>query len=285
MHPVLFELAGQPFTSYGVALSLAFCAGIWLAWRRARARGLDGNAMLDAGLVVFVSSLVGSRVLFALESPELFRPPHGRWLDLFDPLHHSGLAGRPGSVGISGLSMSAGVALATVCALAWFRWRGLPVLRHADVVAPSVALGEGITRLGCFLNGCCFGRTSSLPWAVSFPSGSAADVAFAGAAVHPTQLYSALVAFALFGALLALDSRGPRPGSVTCAFGVGWAGSRLALDAFRHYPESGVAFRVLGLGVPLHQVVVVALLAAGVAGAVALAARRSSGPGRSRGAS
>jgi prolipoprotein diacylglyceryltransferase len=97
--------------------------------------------------------------------------------------------------------------------------------------------------------------------------------------VHPTQLYSSLAAFALFGALLALDSRGPRPGSVTCAFLVGWAGCRLALDAFRHYPESLVALRVLGLGVPPHQVV--ALLAAGGAGAIALAARRSTGPSRS----
>src|SRR5262249_36584854 len=80
----------------------------------------------------------------------LFRPPHGRWLDAVNPFH-------VGSVGLAGLSVLGGVILATAAGLAYLRSRGMPVLRTADVLAPSYALGEGITRIGCFLDGCCFG--------------------------------------------------------------------------------------------------------------------------------
>ena len=66
------------------------------------------------------------------------------------------------------------------------------------MLAPTVGLGIGLGRIGCFLNGCCFGTPTDLPWGVTFPEGSIPDYIFHNQAIHPAQLYSSLYGFALF---------------------------------------------------------------------------------------
>ena len=173
--------------------------------------------------MIFATSLVGSRLLFALQQREILHAPLARWPELLNPIPATIGPGTPG------LSMTGGVLLALAAALLVLRLRGLPVLRYADVAAPSVALGEAITRIGCFLNGCCGGTPCSLPWCVRFPVGNAS--------VHPTQLYASLAAFLLFFGLLALARRRPTPGTVTAAWLLGASTGRALVDLFRHYPE------------------------------------------------
>jgi phosphatidylglycerol:prolipoprotein diacylglycerol transferase len=263
LHPILFDLAGIPVSSYGLALGIAFAVGIAVAMRRARSAGLDPDVILEAGVVALVTSLVGSRALFALEHPEAFGASAGpvAWLR---PL--------PGA-GMKGLSMSLGVLLATACSLLWLRLRRQPVLRAADLMAPSVALGEGITRIGCFLNGCCFGMRCSLPWGVRFPERSPAGSVFGDVAIHPTQLYASVAAFALAAVLLGLSRRARRPGSVFFAFLALWAALRLAIDRLRYYPPDLTALHVGSHAVVVHQLFVGALLVAGIAGLLAPSSR------------
>ena len=88
---------------------------------------------------------------------------------------------------------------------AYIIFNKLPFWRVADCCAPAIAVGYAITRIGCFLNGCCFGKESSLPWAMVFPD---APEAFARTHhVHPTQLYASLMGFAMYGILLLLARR------------------------------------------------------------------------------
>ena len=169
MHPVLFSIGSYQVTSYGVALVLAFAIGIRVAERRARARGLDDSRVTEAGMIAIVSSILGSRLLWVVTHPEAFQPPRGTWSDAFNPLRSDG------GVGIVGLSMLGGVALALVCCVGYLHWRKVPALRFADVIVPSVALGEGIARIGCLLNGCCHGLVCDLPWGLRFPPGSGPD--------------------------------------------------------------------------------------------------------------
>jgi len=242
MHPTLFEIGGFPVGAYGVALCVSFAVGIWIARKRAIAHGLDGDRVLDAGILILVTSLVGARFFFVVTNPEQFRPPAGGWSDVFDPFSRSGL------LGMAGFSMMGGVVLSTASALAYFAWRKLPVLEYADVLAPSVCLGEGITRLGCFLNGCCFGLPCDLPWAVRFPPGSQPAAALGAVSIHPAQLYASLAGFLGFVILSALLRRKDFHGAVFFGLLVFAPGYRIALDFIRYQNPGEILIQSNALG-------------------------------------
>jgi phosphatidylglycerol:prolipoprotein diacylglycerol transferase len=250
VHPILFDLGGFSVPAYGAALSTAFIAATWLGIRRGERLGLSRRVLADLGLVIFATSLVGARLLFALEQEEVLHAPVARWPELLNPIPATIGPGTPG------LSMTGGVLLALLASLAMLRVRGLPVLRYADAAAPSVALGEAITRIGCFLNGCCGGTACSLAWCVRFPGASAA--------VHPTQLYASLAALLVFLGLLALARRAPTPGTVTSAWLIGSSVSRAAIDAVRHYPPEAYLASLGVLAIPWHVPVNLTLFAIGL---------------------
>jgi phosphatidylglycerol:prolipoprotein diacylglycerol transferase len=267
VHPILFEIGGYPVAGYGTALLLAFVVGITVAVRRARAQGLDADGVLDATMLILVSSILGARLLWVVTHPAVFRPPQGTWLDAVNPFQGDG------SFGVVGLSMLGGVVLALLCSVAFFAYRRLPVMPHVDVIMPSVLLGEGITRIGCFLNGCCHGLVCTAPWGVRFPEGSPAAVLFPGAAVHPTQLYASLLGFAGFALLVWLARRRPFPGAVFFTSIVLVAGYRIALDFVRYYESQVIAFRAAGVDITINQLISLGLVLAGIAG-IAVFGRR-----------
>jgi phosphatidylglycerol:prolipoprotein diacylglycerol transferase len=254
----------MPITAYGVALGVAFAVGIGVAMGRARRVGLDPDLVLEAGVVALFASLLGSRLLYAFEHPEAFAEGASGAFAILRPL--------PGA-GVKGLSMSGGVLLAVAAVLGWLRVRGGAVLSYADVMAPSVALGEGITRIGCFLNGCCFGVACDWPWGVRFPEGSLAATALPGVALHPTQLYLSALGFAIAAVLVRWSGRRPRTGSVFFAFLVLWSIARLAVDALRHYPDAVYVLDAGGLRIAKHQLVVGGLLGTGALGLWGVRAR------------
>lgn len=268
MHPILFEIGSYPVASYGTALLLAFVVGITVATRRARAQGLNADRVLDCTMLILVTSILGARLLWVVSHPAVFRPPLGSWLDAVNPFHGDG------GFGIVGLSMLGGVVLAVLSSLAFFAYHRLPVLPHVDVIMPSVLLGEGITRIGCFLNGCCHGLPSTVPWGVHFPDGSPAAMLFPGAAVHPTQLYASLLGFASFAFLIWLARRRPFPGAVFFASLVLVGGYRIALDFVRYYESEVILFRVGGTAFTINQLISLGLVLAGIAGIALLARRR-----------
>ena len=250
MHPILFDFGPYKVPAYGAALAIAFIASSWLGIRRGEQLGLSTRALADLGLVIFAASLVGSRLLFALQQREILSAPLARWPELLNPIPATIGPGTPG------LSMTGGVLLALAASLLVLWLRGLPVLRYADVAAPSVALGESITRIGCFLNGCCAGTPCSLPWCVRFPLGNEP--------VHPTQLYASLAALLLFVGLLALARRRPTPGTVTAVWLLGASAGRALVDVFREYPAETQLAIPGSLAIPAHVPVNLALFAIGL---------------------
>jgi phosphatidylglycerol:prolipoprotein diacylglycerol transferase len=259
VHPILFRIGSYPVSSYGVALMIAFAVGIAIARRRAITAGIDEDRVIDACMIALVTSLVGARALWVATHPDLFRPPQGSWVDAVNPF-------RSGRIGLAGLSVLGGLGLATVSSLAYLRLRGMPVLRTADVLAPSVALGEGITRIGCFLNGCCYGLPCDLPWCLRFPEASGAGQTFPGVAVHPTQLYASALGFATFAALSALLSRKPFDGAVFFALLALGGLARAALEILRYSEASVIWLRVGATAVSSNQLISLAMAAIGVAG-------------------
>lgn len=259
MYPILFQVGPLAIRGYGVMLALSFLAGVYLALWRAKQRGLDAARLLNLCLLIVVSSIIGARVLYVIPHWEEFA---GHPLDIISPFQSSG------DIGLTGLTMYGGVIAAIAASLWSLKRHRLPVWRTTDVFTPSIALGIGITRLGCFLNGCCFGLPSTLPWSVMFPEYSAAGSLFPQTPLHPTQLYSSLYGLALFGVLLAVDRRHQHheDGFLLALFLMLEPAAHFIVDFFRYYEESmtltsvgtvsfsvnqGIGFLLFGLGLVL----------------------------------
>jgi len=91
--------------------------------------------------------------------------------------------------------MLGGVVMAVLTIVAFCRFKKISILRFFDAAAPSLALGLALSRIGCFFNGCCFGKPGSLPWCVAFPDNSPAGAFLPDQRLHPTQIYSSLFRF------------------------------------------------------------------------------------------
>ena len=223
MHPDVVRWGFVHIRSYGLMLAVAFLAGTWLAVRDARRRGLDEDRLVTVILVVLVSSVIGARALYVLEHVQEFRREWGSVMAVWQ----------------GGLTLYGGVVAGTLAGLLTARQLGLPMWTVADVLTPSFALGTVLGRVGCFLNGCCYGVPTSMPWGVVYPPDSLPGLEFGNAAIHPSQLYFALAGLLLFGVTLALRSRLRVPGTLFWSFLLLFALIRIPLDMTRAYePES-----------------------------------------------
>ena len=180
MHPIAFYLGSLPIRWYGVMMALAFLAGLWTATRRARLANVSGEVIADVTLWLMVGSILGARIVYVTTYwKQEFA--NGPFSEVF-MIQHGGLVFYGGLIGAAGAGFG------------YLAWKKLPVWKIADILAPSVALGSVFGRIGCLLNGCCYGRACDLPWAIHFP----ADHETHGAGVHPTEIYDALLNFVLY---------------------------------------------------------------------------------------
>jgi len=220
MHPILFELGGFPVYTYGVLLAAAYLLGLQFALRRARARGLDANRVMDLGIWIIISALIGAKLLLLVVEFDTFRQNPRELLTLL----------RSGGVFYGGLIAAVGVAL-------WYLTRHrLPVWSVTDAFAPGIALGHVIGRLGCFFAGCCFGRITDVPWAVTFGNEYAAQNVGTplNVPIHPTQLYEAGAELIILGGLLWLERKGrPFPGRTFWSYMLFYGITRFIIEFYR----------------------------------------------------
>jgi len=144
-----------------------------------------------------------------------------------------------------------------IAGVLFVRINKLPVRKLMDAVAPAIVLGEGFTRIGCFLNGCCFGTPTHGACGMVFPHNSPAGATFVDTAIHPTQLYSSAAGFILFLFALWLEKRKLRPGVLSAVLLIVYSLFRFGIDFVRYY-ENGANFWG-------NQVVALCLTAVGVA--------------------
>lgn len=185
MHQVLFSIGDFKIYSYGATLVAAFLMAIAVALKQGKKAGFSEEVILDLSLILLIAGVLGSRLLFVL-------------LNLGDYLQHplSILNLREG-----GLSLHGGIILSFLSALWFCRKRKIPFWSLLDALSPSLILGVAIGRIGCFLNGCCYGKVTSLPWGVVFAS------ARIPLARHPAQIYEMLLDLAVFALLLYWQGR------------------------------------------------------------------------------
>jgi phosphatidylglycerol:prolipoprotein diacylglycerol transferase len=186
MCPKLLDLGPITIHTYGLLLAAAFIAGIWITSRNARRAGINPDAIWNLGLVIIFAALVGAKVVLLFSSFQYYS-------ENFREIFSLSTLRSPG-VYYGGLLLALGAAALYVAK------KRLPALAIADLAAPGIALGQAIGRLGCLSAGCCYGKPSRLPWAITFKNPySYENVGVPlNVPLHPTQVYDLLGALCLF---------------------------------------------------------------------------------------
>jgi phosphatidylglycerol---prolipoprotein diacylglyceryl transferase len=234
MHPRLFELPWSipylgPITvyTYGVLLAAAYLLGLQLAIVRARKRELDATRVMDLGIYIIISALVGAKLLLLVTDFQTFRNSPAELLTL----------ARSGGVFYGGLIVAVAVALV------YIRRVGLPLWTTCDVFAPGIALGHVVGRFGCFFAGCCWGKPTTLPWGITFTDPfAAANVGTPlNVSLHPTQLYEAGAEFLILIFLLATERSGRRfAGRTFWLYMLLYAITRFIIEFYRDDPRGSL---------------------------------------------
>lgn len=266
MHPLLFEIGRFPVYTYGLLLAAAYLTGLWLAVRRARARGLDGDRVMDLGIWIIASALIGAKLLLLVVDFDHYSRNPGELLAVF----------RSGGVFYGGL-------IAAVLTAFWYMRRAnLPLWTTTDAFAPGIALGHVVGRVGCLMAGCCYGKPTGLPWGITFTNPMAAE--FVGTpldvALHPTQLYEAGAELIILILLLATERRGRQyPGRTFWLYMLMYGVTRFVIEFYRGDPRGSIGAlstsQVISIVlVPISLVMLVRLARRGRIPGPAVAARK-----------
>jgi phosphatidylglycerol:prolipoprotein diacylglycerol transferase len=231
VHPILFNLGPITIYTYGVLLAAAYLLGLWLAARRARLAGLDGNKVLDLGIWVIIAALVGAKLLLFIVD---FRHFTSSWQEFSTLL-------RSGGVFYGGL-----IAAVVVC-IYQLRKHKLPLWTSGDLFAPGIALGYMVGRLGCLMAGCCYGKRTDVPWAITFtdPAANLNVGTPLNVPLHPTQIYESLAGLIILAILLFVERRGRAfPGRTFWLFVLLYSVFRFVIEFYRG-DERGLVFDAL----------------------------------------
>jgi len=245
MYPSILKIGGLHVYSYGLMLFISFVVGVAVVERRAKRFGVEPKKVTDLALWVLLAVVIGSRLFYVAF----------HWNEFSGDIIGIVAFWRGG---LAGLMFYGGFIGAVIAGLVFVRVNRLPLLRMMDAVAPALVLGEGFTRIGCFLNGCCFGKPTASFLGMKFPLNSPAGATFPGQAIHPTQLYSSLAGFLLFALALWLERRQLKPGVISAAMLILYSLFRFLIDFVRYYEDAAnywgnqvVALGLTGLGVGL----------------------------------
>lgn len=262
MCPEFFHIGPFAIRAYGVTLALSFFIGLILTNREAKVLRLDPDRTVNLGFILIIFGVIGARLGFALYHWSEFS---GHLLDIINPFGHSGY------FGIAGLNLQGGFLLALIAGWIYLKRKRMPFFSTLDAVVPAVAFGIFLARIGCFLNGCCFGTPTDSFLGVVFPHDSAAWYVFGNTPVHPAQLYSSAYGLFLFFLVRWFNRRHYSPGVTTGVFFVVEAGFRFAIESVRYY-EPEMWIDIAGAHATFNHLIAVALFILGVL--VILNARR-----------
>jgi len=219
VHPIFLRLGPLEIRYYGLMYVISFVIAYFIVKHEAQRKRLFSKPddVLDLLLVVIPLGIVFARLYYVAFQWAWYRS--APW-EVF-MVWHGGLAIHGGFIGgVIGL---------------WIvtRWKRIPFWRLADAVAPALALGLVLGRIGNFLNGDAFGTPTTLPWGVVFPPASPAGQTYPGLPLHPAMLYEALGNLLILGLLWRLRVRPAKDGFLSSVYFISYGLVRFACEFFR----------------------------------------------------
>ena len=241
MRPILIEFGGIDLPAYGVMLVVSFLAALWYVKRNAPRFNISPVIIENLAFYIMLGVIVGGRLLYVIF----------HWTQYENDIL--------GIIRIweGGMMFFGGFIGGFLIGALYMKKQGVAILRISDLVAPALGLGLFFTRIGCFLNGCCFGTPSALPWAIRFPDACVAGSSpVGGQYLHPTQIYESAFGLVLFFFLNNRLGKVHQKGAVIAQYLIFYGGFRFGLDFIRYYENSANFW--------INQVIALCLIAVGV---------------------
>lgn len=255
------QITHLPIFGYGAMLVCGVIACGWVASKRAPLANADPAFARELAIWIVLSGVVGARLFHLVQYREVV---YQNCVSLADYIKASVM------LPDGGLVLYGGIILATATYFLLCRRNKVDPLKFGDAVVPAVFVGIAFGRLGCFLNGCCYGNACSLPWAVQFPKDSVPwnalvqrgflmEDALQTMSLHPTQIYSSINGVILAVIVIAYYRYRKGDGSVIALAMMLYPMSRICLEILRN-DELGQ----LGTGLTISQFVSLGVLVAGI---------------------
>jgi len=264
MCPEFFRIGSFALRAWGVMLTLSFFAGLWMLKFEARALRLEYDRLFNLGFLVSFTGVAGARLAYVVFHWAEFAPNP---LSIINPMAVEG------QFGIAGMNLYGGIVLAVIVGIWYLYRRGLSIFDHSDAVVVVLALGIFISRIGCFLNGCCFGTPTDTFLGVVFPADSPAGWTYPGIHIHPAQLYASAFGLGLFFLLRWINRHRGFSGQTFALFFIAEGAFRFLVEFVRHY-EPEMMLGGAGGTLTYNQIIAVAFIVFG--GMIYLLRRRLS---------
>jgi phosphatidylglycerol:prolipoprotein diacylglycerol transferase len=266
--PRLFHLGNFSLPTYGVLSAVGLLLGLVICVRLAKRQGIDPDRAWDLGIYAIISAILGAKLMLLAtdwqEQTKLFGLAFSR--ETLPALFHWNLQNDHAAAAFvliqAGGVWYGGLLLGSAVAWLYMRRHKMPVLKVFDAYAPGIAFGHILGRLGCFAAGCCYGRPSDAPWAVTFndPLARQQSGTPLGVPLHPTQLYEVATNTLIFLTVLWLFRRKTFDGQVLGAYFFLYGVARYFLEFFRDDPQRGAFF---GGAMTVTQLIALCLVALG----------------------
>jgi phosphatidylglycerol---prolipoprotein diacylglyceryl transferase len=245
MFPHLFRIGPYALPTYGALVALAFLTALAVASRFGKKQGLDTERIVNLGVYCALAGMLGAKVLMIALDPT-YRA-HPAEIFSLETIQSAGI-------------FYGGFIAAVVFAFFYIRAQHLPLFATCDVFAPGIALGHGIGRIGCFAAGCCWGKPTHLPWAVTFTSTDTTTGVPLNVPLHPTQLYEAFAEGIICLLLIRQLNKPHREGQIIGLYALLYGLVRFGVEFLRDHDASNP----FGGPFTLEQWISLALAGAGV---------------------
>lgn len=217
MTPIAFTIGALTIRWYGVMAALGFLSATLLLQYNRKKADLTADQAVNIVFIAMVSGVIGSRIFYVVQFAEQFR---NNWIDVI-------------RIDKGGLVFYGGLILALISIYWYCRKCKLDIIRVFDAMTPSLAIGHAFGRVGCFLNGCCFGTVTSSWVGISYPPGTEPYLRHLDAPLHPVQLYEAGYNIIMGIVMMFLLCKYRRRGLYSGIYLVGYGIMRFLLEFFR----------------------------------------------------
>ena len=207
MYPLICKIGPLTIYSYGIMLIFAFLISTYLASKKAGAIAIEPEIIFNLSFIVLIFGIIGSRLLYVIFNVDYYIKSPLEIIKLWE----------------GGLSWFGGFFLGSTAAIIYIRRNGLPIYKTLDLLIPFLALGQSIGRIGCLLNGCCYGRQVS--WGLYFPVHDRVLI--------PTQLFSSLAMLFIFVILRIFQERTHRDGEILFTYLILYSIRRILIEIWR----------------------------------------------------